>query len=70
VTLASFLSFCGVALAATLLPGPDFALVTRTALVDGRARGSAALPAIRRRLDRIGGSVLVAAGIWLALERR
>lgn len=40
--LDSYLAFCGVAAVVALLPGPDFAVVTRSTLIGGRRRGWAA----------------------------
>lgn len=40
--LDSYAAFCGVALLVVLIPGPDFAVVTRSTLLGGRRRGWAA----------------------------
>jgi threonine/homoserine/homoserine lactone efflux protein len=40
------------------------------ALVSGRLRGRLAGPARARRFDRITGSLLIGAGLWLAAARR
>jgi threonine/homoserine/homoserine lactone efflux protein len=40
------------------------------ALVAGRLRGRLAGPAHARRFDRITGSLLIGAGLWLAAARR
>ena len=39
MTLQAFLSFMAFAVVVTLVPGADFAVVLRNALVGGRARG-------------------------------
>jgi threonine/homoserine/homoserine lactone efflux protein len=39
MTVASYLAFLGVAAVVVLVPGPDFAVVTRNTLAGGRRRG-------------------------------
>jgi threonine/homoserine/homoserine lactone efflux protein len=65
------------AIVLVLIPGPDFAVVTKNALTGGRRRGVASLDRlrefvirrpVRRSLGAVTGSVLLGSGARLAGE--
>ncbi|WP_240167741.1 hypothetical protein [Streptomyces noursei] len=70
--LTSLIGFTVVAVLLTVSPGPDFAVVLRTALGSGRraalCRALGQRPRVRRRLDQATGGVLVALGAAVGWE--
>lgn len=67
---ADLLAFLPPAIVLVLVPGADTAICIKNVAGVSRARRLEAGPAFRRWIDRVFGSVLVALGLRLALERR
>jgi threonine/homoserine/homoserine lactone efflux protein len=62
MTWHTYLSFVVFAVVVTLVPGPDFAVVTRNALVGGRSRGLWASVGVTTSNALLGGAVALGLG--------
>jgi threonine/homoserine/homoserine lactone efflux protein len=70
---AELIAFLGIAALVIVTPGQDTALTIRNGLQTlwgRRARGAVRRPRVRRSLDALMGSALVALGLRLAAEER
>ncbi|WP_217362975.1 hypothetical protein [Roseicella sp. DB1501] len=64
MSLETWAAFAAAAIALLLIPGPTILLVI------GPSRGAVRRPALRRGRDRLGGSLLIGAGLATAALRR
>jgi threonine/homoserine/homoserine lactone efflux protein len=68
MTWATYGEFLAFATVLVLIPGPDFAVVTKNTLAAHRARRLLLRRKVRRGMDGVTGAVLLGFGARLAAE--